>query len=383
MNVMLPRVEWARALERVSAAVPSRSTLSALRCIAVEASDGVVRSRASSLSLHMRAQTKPIRVEREGGIALPENILRPLVQSLNGDTITLDVDQERLVATLTCLGKEYRIHGLPATELPQMPVPSGDDVLSFQVGCAALERVIGDATAFAARDETMPTICSVYFDATSNERVSVVGFNRHRLSVTGMDTEVTATGETRSAILPRDHAEKIARALPGGDVLATVAITRKLLGVTIPDLEVASALTEGEYPGYAAFVERVRKGVVARVKVNRRDLLEAVERLLILSDNENITLRKVSLRADAGDSGLTVSRSVPQVGNAEEVVPAEADERVAVSCSGVYLKDALVGLTGDDLELQFARMADGMPPIVLIEAGSRFISIAPMEDSEE
>jgi hypothetical protein len=71
------------------------------------------------------------------------------------------------------------------------------------------------------------------------------------------------------------------------------------------------------------------------------------------------------------------------VGNAEEVVPAEADERVAVSCSGVYLKDALVGLTCDDLELQFARMADGMPPIVLIEAGSRFISIAPMADSEE
>ena len=113
-------------------------------------------------------------------------------------------------------------------------------------------------------------------------------------------------------------------------------------------------------------MERARKGVVARVKVNRRDLLEAVERLLILSDKENITLRKVSLRADAGDSGLTVSRSVPQVGNAEEVVPAEADERVAVSYGGVYLKDALVGLTGDDLELQFAPIVGGMPPIVLI-----------------
>ena len=127
-----------------------------------------------------------------------------------------------------------------------MPVPSGDDVLSFRSGARLLSRPSATRRLSLRSDETMPTICSVYFDATSNERVDVVGFNRHRLSVTGMDTEVTATGETRSAILPRDHAEKIARALPGGDVLATVAITRKLLGVTIPDLEVASALTEGE-----------------------------------------------------------------------------------------------------------------------------------------
>lgn len=379
MKVLLPKQQFASALDKISGAVPSSSALTDLKHIVLTTGEGkTVLAHATNTVLHLRSKTEAIEIVRPGTIALPADMLTPLVRALDGEMLTIDVNDENHVATVTCRGNSYTLHGIEPTAFPAMPVATSKHMVSFNVGAEVLSGAIR-ATGFCAmEDQTRPSLASIYLDVWDSEHLNVVGYNGHRMSSLKMSTCVTVSGEEiTSAIVPAVNVDKIAAALPGGKTAtATCCFTKHLFSIVCDDIEIVTRLVDGEYPGYRKLYE-LPEFEVASVTVGRQDLMRAIDRLLLIRDNAALKLKRVNLTCEAGKP-LTISRVENEVGSAMESVPSDVTGATEVSYSGVYLRDALASISDSDVKILVTKIPGKPAMPLVIQTGDRYLMIAQM-----
>ncbi|MBD1898553.1 DNA polymerase III subunit beta [Trichocoleus sp. DQ-A3] len=375
MKLVCTQNDLSTNLSLVSRAVPSRPTHPVLANVKLEANKKTQLVSLTAFDLSLGIQTSfPAQVEEEGYLTLPAKLLNDIVSRLAEGEITLEDKGEEgtsegIIATLTSASGRYKVRGMTAEEFPELPVIENGE--AAQLPAAALIDGLRGSLFATSPDETKQVLTGIHltvkpeyleFAATDGHRLSVVettnqGQTDEEASETISQTaplEVTiparALRELERILGMRQSAEAIALHLDQGQVVFELA-----------DQRLTSRTLEGQYPAYRQLIPQQFE---RQVTIDRRQLLNALERIAVLADQKN---NIVKFTIDSTNQQIALSVEAQDVGSGRESLPAQISGKdLEIAFNITYLRDGLKALQSSEIQMQ---MNTGNSPVILTPLG--------------
>ena len=344
MRFTASSAKFLQALNIVSGAVPTKSTLPILECVLFEQDDDVLRLSATDLEISI-VQDAEVNFEsgddtKKDRIAVPAKRLLETLRALPDLPVRFSSNEEYHV-DLTTDQARYKMVGFDGADYPAIPTFEGGKVI--EIGGAMLKRTIQKTGFAASKDALRPAMMGIYFEVTA-ETGRAVATDGHRL-VRLVNSALTAE-EPISFIVPVKAVGLAGRVAPDSDCSITVG--EGYVGFSLGETSVLARMIDEAYPNYEAVipVENDR-----RLTVNRDSMLAAVKRVALYSSTMTHQIR---LSLSPGKIEIS-AEDIERASEAKETVLCEYDsEDLEIGFNSVYLTDILNNIDSQDAVFEFS-----------------------------
>ena len=237
-------------------------------------------------------------------------------------------------------GSSFHLRVLPAEDFPKFPA-EGEQPLT--IPAAAMAETVEVVARAASRDDMRPVLTGVLVSA-SGEEMTMVATDSYRLAVKTTKLEPGIGGELEANI-PARALRELGR-IVAADGVEEVAVS------LLPNQAVFRAgaivlntrLIDGQFPN---FRQLLPESYEHDVRLPRQEFLEVTRRVSQLAQ------RNAPLRLSFAPSELTVAASTPDVGDAEETMPAAFEgEPLEIGFNPEFLKEGIESVEGDEVMLR-------------------------------
>jgi DNA polymerase III subunit beta len=332
------RDELVSKLSTVSRAVSTRAATQALSGILLTASDEGVALAATDGEMGLRTALEAD-VSGTGSVLLPGRLLAELARSLGDQSVEIELRDSERDVEIRSGGSSFHLRVLPAEDFPNLP-DEGSEPL--KIPAPALAETVELVAPAASRDDMRPVLTGVLVTASGQE-MTMVATDSYRLAVKRTELESAIGGELEANI-PARALRELGRLVAGGE-LEEVAVS------LLPNQAVFKAgailntrLIDGQFPN---FRQLLPESYEHDVRLPRPEFLDVVRRVSQLAQ------RNAPLRLSFSQGELRVSASTPDVGDAEEAMPAAFEgEPLEIGFNPEFLRDGIESVTGDEVVLR-------------------------------
>ena len=329
--------EIINAVQTVSKAIASKPQTPILSGIYLQANNETLELRATNYELSMLVKI-PAEIEEPGQIVLTGRYLQDVVRKLSGEKVTLTYKKEEKIVQIQSNAAKFTLLSMNATEFPTIHYLEG--TLSFSMQNNILSNFIKKTVFSCATDETRPVFTGCYLDI-NDKLVTMAATNTHRLSLK-TETLEESIGNTK-LIIPAKALNELQHIISSdriGDV--RVICTHKQISFEFENVYMISRLIEGQFPAYqSAIPNSFRTEAVMKTE----EFSDAVDRVSLISRaNEYNIIRLVFSQGQ-----LHIFSNNPEVGNAEEIIPANVTgPDVNIAFNAQYIADVLKNIDGGE-----------------------------------
>ncbi|RME38137.1 MAG: DNA polymerase III subunit beta [Planctomycetota bacterium] len=348
MKLKVNRQEMADALSALTTIASSRSPKEVLKCVRVEAQPDVLLMSATDLEVGFRSALTQVEVDQTGESLVVADTLSRIVRECTDEVLVLEQDDRLL--HVRGEGSHFQIVTQDPQDFP--PVPVMEDDPDMNVEQEQLHRMV-ELTAFAAaRESTRYAINGVLWEREGDKLTMAATDGRRLAVITG---PVEGKDGSAKAIVPVKALTLLAR-------LPIVPETRtgvKFLGnqvlLNMGRAMLSTSLVEGQFPSYR---DVIPGDCDRRAKINRTDMLSALRRAALLTNEES-----KGVRFSFTEGTLTLTSRAPEQGEAEVVMPVEYhDEPLEIGFNPAFLIDVL--RVADEDELIFELKEPNRPGVI-------------------
>jgi DNA polymerase-3 subunit beta len=226
------------------------------------------------------------------------------------------------------------------SDFPQLPGDEGEGMRMPAGPFIETADIVGRA---ASRDETRPVLTGVLVRIGA-DGLTMVATDSYRLAVKRTELETEIGGELEANI-PAKALRELGRLVAGGDLgevsvslLPNQAVFRA--GATLLN----TRLIDGQFPN---FRQLLPESYEHDVRLPRPEFLDVVRRVSQLAQ------RNAPLRLSFATGELKVSASTPDVGDAEESMPAAFEgEPLEIGFNPEFLREGIESVAGDEVLLR-------------------------------
>lgn len=364
MKFDCPRKEFFEAVSAAAAAASSRTSVTILQNLKIEAESGGIRVLGCDGEMWVERAVACL-VSEPGAICVPARFLNDLVSSLpDGDLQVVTLDGNGVL--LQQGASEYRMVSLDPSDFPEPPAFGGEGELTLKMG--VLRNAIDSVIYAVSGDQHRQVLTGVLFtyDGTT---LTLVATDTHRLAVRKIGQ--AGIGSSINAVVP-EKALKSIKSLPvPDDQPVSLLFGGSRVGVETDAAKVISQLLAGTYPNW----ERVVPAESTRAwSVESDQLEEKVRRAMLLArDNAN----RVRFKG-LGDQIIVSARSEEKGEAKEEVLMIPHNGDVEIAFNGKYVQDALGPIDGPGVRIE---MTESSRPAIFRPAdddSGYFCVIMPM-----
>jgi DNA polymerase III subunit beta len=341
MKFAASSAELLKALQTVSGAVPSKSTLPILECILFETDTGRLQLSATDLEISIvQRLSMPVEEVGPSRIAVPAKRLIDTLRALPDLPVQFESDDEFNVSLHTDQG-HYRMAGFDGADYPALPELS--DSTRIDTNGVLLKRAIHKTGFAVSRDALRPSMMGIYFQVGS-DGMKAVATDGHRLVKLSMD-DLKSENEV-DFIVPEKAMALAARVAHDGP--CGLVVDSGYAGFEFDDSRVLARLIDEPYPNYQAVIPIEND---KRLTVNREDMLQAVKRVALYSSSTTN-----QIRLSIGVDHVKISaEDLERASSAQETVTCEFDgEELVIGFNGVYLTEVLNNIDGEDVLFEFS-----------------------------
>jgi DNA polymerase-3 subunit beta len=340
LKLTTKRDELVSKLSVVSRAVSTRAATQSLAgiLIAVDETGGVSLS-ATDLEMGLRTALEAD-AEGPGSVLLPGRLFSDLARSLPDAAVQLELRESEKDVEIRSGGSSFHLRVLPAEDFPKFPA-EGEQPL--KIPAAALAETAEIVARAASRDDMRPVLTGVLVNAEGGE-MTMVATDSYRLAVKRTELEPAIDGELEANI-PARALRELGRVI-GADGVSEVAVS------LLPNQAVFrtgavvlnTRLIDGQFPN---FRQLLPESYEHDVRLPRDDFLEVTRRVSQLAQ------RNAPLRLSLSPGEMTVAASTPDVGDAEESMPAAFEgEPLEIGFNPEFLKEGIESVEGDEVMLR-------------------------------
>jgi len=333
------REDLVTKLSVISRAVSTRAATQALSGILLSAGEDGVTLAATDGEMGLRTALDA-EVGAPGSVLLPGRLLSELARSLGEPEVGIELREAERDVEIRSGGSSFHLRVLPAEDFPTLP-EEGEQPL--KIPAAALAETTELVARAASRDDMRPVLTGVLVSA-AGEEMTMVATDSYRLAVKRTELQSAIGGEIEANI-PARALRELGRLVAGGEA-EEVAVS------LLPNQAVFKAggvllntrLIDGQFPN---FRQLLPESYEHDVRLPRPELLDVVRRVSQLAQ------RNAPLRLSFTQGQLTVSASTPDVGDAEEAMPAAFDgEELEIGFNPEFLRDGIESVEGDEVLLR-------------------------------
>jgi DNA polymerase-3 subunit beta len=351
MRVSVRQENLAKGLSIVSRAVDSRPTLPILGNVLLSTEDARLRLAAMDMSLGLGITCWiGAKVDQEGQITLPKNVLNELVNNLSPERVDLTLDTATQTMNVRCGAAVSNIRGIDAMEFPTVPTDGQPDIV---VPGRVLREMINQTVFAVAKDDSRPILAGVYTEFSENI-ITMVTADGYRMALRKAQLEQGISGTT-SLVIPSKTLAEIARIISEDDeeVGITLPHDRANILFHLNNVTVSSQLMEGTFPDFTMIIP---DGYNTSTVVYTDDLLRACKRAEIFARDAvggkaHVVVRPPSSAGEAGEI-IIEGRSSERGDNTGIVDAAVEGEALDISFNIRYLIDVLNVINDERVVIQ-------------------------------
>lgn len=313
----------------------------------ISAQDGqlAITAQNGSQQITRRTRTSSLQIEAEGSICAGAYKLDQIAAALPGDRpVTIKLVEEKLV--ITCARSRFSLATFSASAFPLIEVSTA--IAEFQIDSQELQRGGRAVSICSARDDVRTYLNGMQL-ALSAAGATLVASDGHRLGqfrLSGVEGDDSASVIVPVAILDEFLSFS-------SETKTRVRLYPNLVCVLSESGELYSKLIDGKYPDVARLL--TPSGKASRLQVNRLALLDAVQRIGLMSEAKH-----QSVRLSLATSELRVS-ALSNDNAGEEVLDVDfKGEPVDVGYNPRYLTEIIKAMgPAENIEILFTGASTG------------------------
>lgn len=361
MHITTTTEDLLHALQTVYRAVPPRTPLPILTGIFFEAVDDSLYLTATDLEQGIRTHI-PATVKTPGTAVLPAREITELARRLsNVPTVQLQTDPANNTTVVSYAQSELTLHGFSPDEYPALPDVTGETLINLPQ--ALLRKMLRQVLYAVSQDEYRPVFTGVLFEFLEN-RLNLVATDIHRLALRTTLLE-HKPNKLINVVVPGKTLNEVAKLLVDEDSYVSIYVTENQMFFFIDKVQIVTRLLAGSFPNYNVVIP---KNITCDVKVNTRELLEAVDRALLLANAKRQTVL-LQLKGNT----LTVSFNAETGRIREDLLVESSGKDMDVRFNGRYLIDALKSMDTEQIHLQLT--GPSTPAVIKPSEGDEYISV--------
>ena len=259
-----------QGIQIVSKAVPSKTTMSILECILIDASGNDIRLIANDMELGIETKVAGLILSR-GIIAVDAQIFSSIVRKLPDDDVVIFTEGEKI--TITCQKAKFTILGKDGADFAYLPeIEKKNEV---KVSQFTLRDLINRTIFSISGNESSGMMTGELMEIRDN-RLRMVALDGHRIAI--RNVELSNSYEDKKVIVPGKTLNEISKILSGDtDKFVNIYFTEKHALFEFDDTIVVSRLIEGEY---YRIDKMLSSSYQTRVNVQRKPVI-----IMISDDN--------------------------------------------------------------------------------------------------
>ena len=327
MKFSTSKNELQNALQKLSKATPSRSTLPILNSVLIHVSEEETTVKSTDLEITVIVKLAAS-IESVGSVAAPLQMLSNITNELPDEMrVEFDVNSENKISISTEYGN-YDIVGKPAEEFPNTPTLETENTI--EVEADVLKDIINKTVFAVSRDDLKPALTGVLFKFNNNI-ITAVATDGHRLVKYEKNNE--KTGDFGDIIVPKKFLNLMVGGLSEGTIKLSVGETH--LTTNVGGDQYFTRIIDESFPDFDGVIPKDNdKNLIA----DKQTLLSAVKRVSIFS---NKSTHQIALNLN-NEKVLVSTEDPEQSTKAKENIKGDySGDDIVVGYNATYLKDVL------------------------------------------
>jgi DNA polymerase III subunit beta len=360
LKLTILRHELNEAIQNVSKAVSSRTTIPILSGIKIEAAFTGVTLTASDTEISIQSfipletSDKTIAtVERTGSVVLPAKFFVEMVKKLPHEEVHLDIS-DRFQTTIRSGSTDIQLVGLDPEEFPVMPTVVEDQV--FSISGDMLRNMIRQTVFAVTTNESSPILTGVLW-SLQDGIFKFVATDRHRLASRTAPVEAKDLRFSNVVISGKTLSE-LAKIIPDQNVMVDIVVANSQVLFKLGNVLFFSRMLDGTYPDTSKIIPQTFK---TELVLNTKLLSDSIDRAYLLSREEKTNIVRLFTTEN---KGIEISSSSSELGRVQDQLQAaELDgEPLRIAFNSKYMLDVLKVLDSEELFIGFT---GAMSPIII------------------
>ncbi|HHX03128.1 MAG TPA: DNA polymerase III subunit beta [Tissierellia bacterium] len=326
MKFTVNQREMLYALNILSKAVSSRTTLEALKGVYIEAFDDHLHMKTNDLSLSIQIET-PALVEEKGHVLIDFQLFNELIRKLPDDALTLSKNEDTL--SLICGHASYRLLMMDSSYFPQIPLVEGGQEIRMNQGM--FSNLIKMTNFAISTDETRPILTGSLMEIEGDE-MKMISIDGYSIAIKKVPI---ISGENIHVVVPGKTLREVQRIIAYNvDDEILLQVTDNYISFSFDNVLIISKILQGEYVNYKQVIS---DDFAIHVEMDHREFFSAIDRAAIMANQSKNYLVVCQFEDDT----LKITSSA-QTGQAkEEVEIKKQGDDIRIGLNPNYLLKAL------------------------------------------
>ncbi len=361
MNFTIDREVLLENLNVISRGLPAKSPMPILTGIKLDVTttDLYMTSSNTDISVETFVTDSSLAIEKPGKTVVPGRFFIDIIRKINSKKVSLCLVDDKVLVIKADRG-EYKLHIMDPLDYPNIDFVSLENPLVLP---AERVKTLIKQTSFAtATSEKKPILTGVHLKLEGT-KLTAVATDSFRLSQTIMDVEEY---KPFKITVPNKSLDELSKAIDNYNENVTLYFSVNKLLVKFKNVLFQTRLLDGNYPDTSRLIPASYPIIL---KFNKDELLEAVERVSLLSPRDKMSSSEIAYSiiklTVSKDHSVVISTTNSAIGDAhEELLPTDTQISgpLTIGFSSRYLVEALRSFESTEVALN---CSEGIRPFII------------------
>lgn len=273
MKLIFTKSSLNKAVGIVMKAVPTRTTMSILECILIDASTNEIKFTANDMELGIETIVEGEIIEK-GKVAIDAKIFSEIVRKLPDNDITIETD-DNYTSTITCEKSKFNIAGKSGDDFSYLPVIIKEKSISLSQ--FTFKETINQTIFCTSPNDNNKMMTGELFEVKDNV-LKVVGLDGHRIAIRNIN--LSGNADDVKVVVPGKTLNEISKILSSdAESVVNIYFTNNHILFEFDNTMVVSRLIEGEY---FKINQMLSSDYETKVVINKKEFLDSIDRANLL-----------------------------------------------------------------------------------------------------
>ena len=361
MKFKCSKEDLIKGLNSVSKPVATKTTLPIQEGILIETIGNSIKLTTNDLEIGTE-YILDAEIEDNGATVVDMKTFNEIIRKIESNEITFEVNDGIFVIKST--SGVFKLQTMNAEEYKRLPVFNIEK--QIEISQKIFKDMVKKTVFSASVDMNRPVYTGVLVTVTGGV-INLVAIDGFRMAIKKELLE--SYSNDFKAIIPAKVLTEVIKSLEDeDDKKIKIGVNRNQALFEMDECTVVSRIIDGEFLNYNNVLPAEAD---TRIKINRKQFLEAIERVAIFSRDVSEKDKKVPVKVSIGLDSIEVS-CVSVTGDAKEIINSVVEgKNLEIGFNPRYLIEALRVIEDEEIEMEFSTSVS--PLVIKPIAGNTYI----------
>jgi DNA polymerase-3 subunit beta len=343
MKIICDKEKILKAINSVTKAVASKTTMPILEGILIQTNDKEVKLTTYDLEIGIEYIIEA-EVEEQGATVVNAIMFSEIIRKLPDTEIKIYINDNNLLV-IECEGSLYKLATMNPNEFPELPQINIENSIELEQN--ALKEMIRKTIFAVSTEENRPIFTGCLFEVVDN-KLNLVAVDGFRLA---WKTKYLQTKVNNfSAVIPGRTLNEINKIILDSFDTIQIGIAKNQALFEMENCKIVTRLLDGEFLNYSNVIPSMWD---TRIRVNKNVMQNCFERVSLISSSSIEKEKKYPVKVSI-DIGKVIISCTNQTGDAkEEMYVSTEGKNLEAGFNPKYFLDAFRAIDDEEVFIDF------------------------------